>query len=98
MRAPFLAWLLLIAAPAAAQAPSEGAALAQRWCSACHADGARRATDTAPSIPEIAARYAGAPERLNAFLVATHGPMPDFFLSRAEAEALAAWLLAQAPR
>lgn len=98
MRAAVFAGALLAAAPAAAQAASDGAALAQRWCAACHADGTRRATDTAPSIPEIAARYAGAPQRLNAFLVATHGPMPDFNLSRAEAEALAAWLLAQAPR
>jgi mono/diheme cytochrome c family protein len=97
MRAPILAATLLAAAPAAAEAPSEGAVLAQRWCSACHADGIRRATDTAPSIPELAARYAGAPERLNAFLQASHGPMPNFSLSRAEAEALAAWLLAQVP-
>jgi mono/diheme cytochrome c family protein len=97
MRAPILAATLLAAAPAAAEAPSEGAVLAQRWCSACHADGTRRATDTAPSIPELAARYAGAPERLNAFLQASHGPMPNFSLSRAEAEALAAWLLAQVP-
>jgi len=97
MRALILAATLLAAASAAAEAPSEGAVLAQRWCSACHADGTRRATDTAPSIPELAARYAGAPERLNAFLQASHGPMPNFSLSRAEAEALAAWLLAQAP-
>jgi len=98
MRAPLLAAVLLAAAPAVAEAPSEGAALAERWCGACHADGTRRAADAAPSIPEIAARYAGAPERLNAFLQASHGPMPNFSLSRAEAEALAAWLLAQAPR
>ncbi|MFN6955073.1 MAG: c-type cytochrome [Acetobacteraceae bacterium] len=96
MRAACLAGFLLLAAPALAQ--GEGAALAQRWCAACHADGARRAADSAPSIPEIAARYAGAPERLNAFLQGAHGPMPNFNLSRAEAEALTAWLLAQAPR
>lgn len=98
MRALLLAAALLAAAPAAAQAPSEGAVLAQRWCSACHADGARRAADSAPSIPEIAARYAQAPDRLNTFLQAAHGPMPNLSLSRAEAEALTAWLLAQAPR
>lgn len=98
MIAPFLVGLLLFAAPAAAQAPSEGAALAERWCSACHADGVRRAADSAPSIPEIAALYAGAPERLNAFLQAAHGPMPNLSLSRAEAAALTAWLLAQVPR
>lgn len=98
MRRAVLAGVLLLATPAAAQPPSTGAMLAERWCAACHADGLRRATDAAPSIPEIAERYAQAPDRLNTFLQAAHGPMPNLSLSRAEAEALTAWLLAQAPR
>jgi mono/diheme cytochrome c family protein len=98
MRAVLFAAVLLVVTPVMAVAQTDGAALAERWCSACHADGTGRATDAAPTIRDIAARHAGAPGALRAFLVATHGPMPDLALSRDQADALVAWLLAQAPR
>jgi mono/diheme cytochrome c family protein len=98
MRAVVLAAVLLVATPVVSAAQTDGAVLAERWCSACHGDGTGRATDAAPTIRDIAARNAGTPEALRAFLVATHGPMPDFALSRDQADALVAWLLAQAPR
>lgn len=99
MRAAIAA-LLLAAGPALAQPPAaEGAALAERWCAACHGDGARRSGDAAPDFARIAQRFAGDPGRLAAFLQAPHGGMPDLSLSRAETEALVAWLLRQgAPR
>jgi cytochrome c551/c552 len=87
--------LLILAVPAVGQTGTaeEGAEIAARWCAACHADGTRRAGDAVPDFARIAQRYAGNAGALAGFLQAPHGGMPDLSLSRAEVEALVAWLL-----
>ena len=99
---PVLA-LLLLALPAAAQtarAPAGDLALgeqvARRWCAKCHAVApgmAPPAGDAALPFAAIAPR--ATPEGLRAFLALPHPDMPDHRLSRAEADAVIAWLLAQ---
>ncbi len=97
MMRPVLA-LLLLALPVAAQ-PGDlelGERLARQWCANCHAVApgmAPPAGDAALPFAAIAPR--ATPEGLRAFLALPHPDMPDHRLSRAEADAVIAWLLAQ---
>jgi mono/diheme cytochrome c family protein len=54
--------------------------------------------NSVPSSAAIAARPGTSVASLVTFLRAPHGGMPDFALTLPEAEALAAHILAQAPR
>ncbi len=87
---------LMLAAPAAAQqfgAEERGAAIVARWCSDCHStDAAARASDVAPSFPEVAQRRS--PDYLRGFLANPHlrGVMPPFELSREHVEDIVAYL------
>jgi len=85
---------LLVAAGAAAQGdPEQGRALADAWCASCHlvAPGGT-ASDAAPPFPMIANYPGMTQQRLRGWLVAPHPPMPDFNLTRAEIDAIIAYL------
>jgi cytochrome c len=79
---------------AAAQDAEEGRDLARQWCAACHLvePGGTVASDVAPSFPQIARTGALTPDRLRGWLSDPHPPMPNLSLSRAEIDALIAYL------
>lgn len=95
--APFAMALAAMAMPALAQpAPlaEEGARLAQQWCANCHAIAPGQQPpmgDAAPSLPAVARRATEA--SLRAFLRQPHANMPDHNLSRAELDAVVAYVL-----
>ena len=85
---------LSVAAGAAAEGDAEqGRVLAEAWCASCHqvAPGGT-ASDAAPPFPMVANYPAMTRERLRGWLVAPHPPMPDFNLTRAEIDAIIAYL------
>lgn len=70
-----------------------GAQIAAKWCSDCHATGAaRRASDVAPTFPEIARQRS--PDYVRGFLANPHirGLMPPFDLSTDHIEDIVAYL------
>ena len=85
----------LLALPASAQDSSVGGRLAVRWCMACHIVDASqtKATDTAPSFRDIAARPVTTAESLDRYLSTGHTLMPDFSLATQERNALVAYIL-----
>lgn len=93
--------LLLIAAAASmhgsaalAADASHGADLAKRWCASCHlvsADQAQGSADVAP-FAAIARKPDFSPEKLAFFLLDPHPKMPNFPLSRTEANDIAAYI------
>ncbi|MCU0889470.1 MAG: cytochrome c [Rubritepida sp.] len=93
---------LLAALPslAAAQAippmAGEGGRIAQQWCANCHAvaPGMTPPTgDAVASFPAIAALRSTTEMSLRVFLQTPHANMPNFQLSRAETDALVAYIL-----
>lgn len=77
--------------PAAAQSPGSGAALAARWCMACHnveRNPPRAVANGAPSFAAIAARPDTTAASLDQYLSTGHTRMPDFSLSDSERAAL----------
>jgi len=91
--------VLLVAAlplPAAAQGPGTGAALAERWCMACHNVEPNPPRDVASGVPSFAA-IAARPETttasLDRYLSTGHTRMPDFSLSRSERGTLVSYIL-----
>ena len=102
IRACVLASFFLLAAPAVPIAlaedvgdPTAGRAVAEAWCSSCHAyPGATRAIATgAPSFSAVAANKAITPLSLRAFLQTPHERMPDLHLSNNEMDDLIAFIL-----
>lgn len=97
--------LALLAAPALAQSPpaplaEEGARIAQQWCANCHAiaHGRQPPTgDAASSFPAIARLASTTEMSLRVFLQTPHANMPDYRLSRAETDAVVAYLLSLKP-
>ncbi len=85
---------LFVAAGAAAEGDAEqGRVLADAWCVSCHQVAPGGTTsDVAPPFPMVANYPAMTRERLRGWLVAPHPPMPDFNLSRAEIDAIVAYL------
>ena len=72
---------------------AEGQRLAQRWCTSCHAVGAKGpAPDAAPTFASLAANPAKTESYLRGWIQAPHPPMPDFELSRQNAEDLTAYI------
>lgn len=86
-----LIWLSLAANAWAAGDAGAGKALAERWCSGCHAVGAA-GTDAAPPFTEIAKRPARPDEFFYAWLADPHPPMPRLDLSRQDIANLIAYL------
>jgi mono/diheme cytochrome c family protein len=88
--------LALLPLPVAAQGPRGGAALAERWCMACHnveANPPRAVTNGTPSFAAIAARSETTPASLDGYLSTGHTRMPDFALSASEKNALITYIL-----
>ncbi len=78
---------------AAAADPDEGARLARRWCTSCHivapgSDG----SDAAPPFQMIADDPNVTEGGLRAWLADPHPPMPRFDLTRAETDAIIAYI------
>lgn len=100
MRRSLFSCFVLLSGPALAQAPAalsgEGQRLAQQWCANCHAvaPGQQPPTgDAAPALPSVAARPSTTEMSLRVFLQTPHANMPNFQLSRAETEAVVAYIL-----
>ncbi len=77
--------------------PSQGAAIAERWCSGCHvvSSGQKQGTPDAPPFSEIAEREDLNPSKVALFLLLPHPPMADINLSRTDAADLAAYITTQ---
>jgi mono/diheme cytochrome c family protein len=71
-----------------------GAALARRWCAACHLvdSDQKQASADVPPFAAIARRSDFTPEKVAFFLLDPHPKMPNFPLSRNEAADLAAYI------
>ncbi len=87
----FVLFALLFCGPAAAADAKTGRALAQRWCTGCHAMDSNRATDKAPAFEAIAKRPTSTPQHLRTWLSTPHDVMPDLSLSRQEIESIVAY-------
>ena len=88
--------LVVLPLPAAAQGPGYGAALAERWCMACHiVEPAPRiaSANGIPSFSAIAAKPTTDADQLKAYLSTGHTRMPDFSLSNRERQALVDYIL-----
>ena len=83
----------LTAGAAWAQDAQSGQALAQQWCTACHAiePDVPAKTDAAPSFPNIVNAKGRSDEWISTWLVASHDVMPDFSLTRMEIADLVAY-------
>ena len=92
-----LASVTLMALPAAAADPAQGARIAQRWCASCHvaSPGQPRANADAPSFAAISATRNI--QDIIAFLSKSHANMPDMALSRDEIADLIAHMQTLAP-
>lgn len=86
--------MMLAVSPAIAGNPMRGEALAKRWCSTCHvvAPDQRQARTDAPTFRSIGRRPGFKPRVLAYWLLAPHPPMPDFSLSRDEADNIASYI------
>lgn len=78
--------------PAAAFDAEIGRQLAERWCSACHSIEPTSGADHAPTFEAIARDPFRSSEWVRTWLMTPHPTMPDMMLSRAEVEALVAYL------
>ena len=86
--------LIMIAASAArAQDAETGKDLAERWCRGCHVVGpASGGSDEAPPFRQIAPKAASDPDKLRAWLVNPHPPMPDPGLTTRQIEDIIAYI------
>ena len=76
---------------ATAQAPGD-AGRAERACAGCHQiEGASQST-AAPSLSDIACRPHNTPERLQAFIITPHRPMPGLPLEVTEVRDIVAYV------
>jgi mono/diheme cytochrome c family protein len=78
---------------AAAADHSNGKAIAERWCAACHlvSPDQKQANTDVPSFAAIAHKRQS-PEKLRSFLMAPHPKMPDMNLSRQDVTDLVAYI------
>jgi mono/diheme cytochrome c family protein len=89
-------WLALFAAlrAAAAQDLENGRRLAERWCAACHQIDANPGKfRRAPPFAAIAAKDNITAEMIASFLLLPHATMPNFPLSRKDADDIAAFIM-----
>ena len=100
---PILIALVASAAQAADELPSsvayplaeQGADLAEMWCNACHVTGTgvtEDAMDAAPPFQTMGESFRANPEYYKGFLMNPHDPMREISLSRAEIDALIAYI------
>lgn len=92
--------LVLIASALALDGPGDAAAgrrLAETWCAACHGIDRKgletRPSRAAPSFAEIAGLPSTTALSLNVFLRTTHQAMPDYHISRSDADDVVAYIL-----
>jgi mono/diheme cytochrome c family protein len=80
--------------PCVAADADHGADLARRWCAACHlvAGDQKQASADVPSFVAIAGKSDFTPEKVTLFLLDPHPKMPNFPLSRDEANDIAAYI------
>jgi mono/diheme cytochrome c family protein len=83
---------------AAAQTIGDAAAgrrLAEAWCAECHATGAKTVDGIkrAPDFAQVAKRPSTTALSLNVFLRSSHDDMPNFILTRGEADDIVAYIL-----
>lgn len=96
--AALMAACLLVVPPlggSRAADPARGGELARRWCANCHLvapDQAVTRADGLPTFAAIATNPANTDARLRGRLTDSHGRMPDFNLSRDEADDLIAYI------
>jgi mono/diheme cytochrome c family protein len=90
----------VVGRPVDAADAARGEALARQWCASCHSIDARVRADSPPDFASVARRPETSESSLRAWLAVPHPTMPDFQLSRADAEDLVAYIrsLAPAPR
>ena len=71
-----------------------GLAIAREWCAGCHKveDRQTQATDAAPTFASIARQRDRASSFVRAWLINPHPPMPKLELSRADVDALMAYI------
>lgn len=102
MRRIFLAAALVAAAAAGGTAvaqtigdPAAGRRLAEAWCSECHALTAYTVGEPrrGPEFAEVAKRAKTTALSLNVFLRSNHDNMPNFILTRDEADDIVAYIL-----
>jgi mono/diheme cytochrome c family protein len=76
--------------------PEQGKQLAVRWCAECHfvSEQQRQGSADVPSFAAIGRMPGFSVEKLVFFLLEPHPKMPNFPLSRAEAQDLAAYIAA----
>jgi len=81
---------------AVAQSTDVGGGLAERWCMGCHVvetGPGDVASNGVPTFPAIAAKPSTTAESLVLYFSTAHTNIPDLSLSRAERDALVAYLL-----
>jgi len=77
-----------------AQDAANGQHLAQRWCTECHAiETVRTRVNRAPPFAAIAAKPDISADMIASFLRLPHATMPNFPLSRKDAQDLAAFIM-----
>ena len=102
MRRIFLAMALVAATAAGGAAvaqtigdPAAGRRLAEAWCSECHAITVYALGEPrrGPEFAEVANRAKTTALSLNVFLRSNHDNMPNFILTRDEADDIVAYIL-----
>jgi mono/diheme cytochrome c family protein len=76
-----------------AQRPENALRLSERWCSACHAIGPLDKFKGAPSFASIANKENVTSDMIASFLLLPHATMPNFSLSRKDAQDIAAFIM-----
>jgi len=88
--------LVMVAQVAMAQDANHGAIVAKRWCSNCHIveqNPPEGRADGLPSFVNIANRPGTTKQSLRSLMTTEHGRMPNFSLTAAEEDDLAAYIL-----
>ncbi|HTO63876.1 MAG TPA: c-type cytochrome [Bradyrhizobium sp.] len=91
-----VAWMAWSAACGAATAQDldNGRRLSERWCAACHQiDPAVGRSNRAPPFAAIAVKDKISAETIAKFLLLPHATMPNFPLSRKDADDIAAFII-----
>ncbi len=75
--------------------PAAGRRLAEAWCMECHAIGPKtlQGNRPGPDFVVVANRPSTTPLSLNVFLRSNHDNMPNFILTRSQADDIVAYIL-----
>lgn len=90
-----MVWVVGLGLEEARADARRGRALAERWCSECHAvaPGAPARDPAAPDFPAIAAEPSATGYALRVFLRTPHETMPNLILGRHEIDDIISYLL-----